>query len=414
MALDDTDTDKKLDHISRGEAYYAMGQYKRALADFDDVIDLVQQTVDAFRRLGKIIGVGDLAPQRALIGRKKALCHINGGKNCDGPRETAAVEPKKAPAANALDKTLLASCDGKDAAKAVQACSELLKSENIDDQRRAHLYHMRGKAYAQLNKGNEALHDFIDAVKGSANPADVLIDRGELLRRYKKYDLAIKDFTAAAKLKNENGPAYFYRAKAYADAGQANADAGQIRQAERDLDQALQYLKEDKDGESDLIAQAHVMKGNIAIGERQAYHSAAKEYLTATKIHGATIGVRLTALENLAQACYSGGQYGLARDMATNLIKFRPKYAPAYNMRGMAYDNLGQQDLAIADFDKAISLDPKVYAYAYLNNRGQAYFRKGEFALAVKDYDQAIRLKPDYETAKKNKAEAEAALAKKK
>ena len=234
MALDDTDTDKKLDHISRGEAYYAMGQYKRALADFDDVIDLVQQTVDAFRRLGKIIGVGDLAPQRALIGRKKALCHINGGKNCDGPRETAAVEPKKAPAANALDKTLLASCDGKDAAKAVQACSELLKSENIDDQRRAHLYHMRGKAYAQLNKGNEALHDFIDAVKGSANPADVLIDRGELLRRYKKYDLAIKDFTAAAKLKNENGPAYFYRAKAYADAGQANADAGQIRQAKRD------------------------------------------------------------------------------------------------------------------------------------------------------------------------------------
>ncbi len=83
-------------------------------------------------------------------------------------------------------------------------------------------------------------------------------------------------------------------------------------------------------------------------------------------------------------------------------------------MRGMAYDNLGQEDLAIADFDKAISLDPKVYAYAYLNNRGQAYFRKGEFALAVKDYDQAIRLKPDYETAKKNKAEAEAALAKKK
>jgi tetratricopeptide (TPR) repeat protein len=64
----------------------------------------------------------------------------------------------------------------------------------------------------------------------------------------------------------------------------------------------------------------------------------------------------------------------------------------AYNRGGIAYDDKGEHDRAIADFDEAIRLDPKS-AFAY-NNRGGAYASKGDYARAIADYDQALTLDP--------------------
>ncbi len=68
--------------------------------------------------------------------------------------------------------------------------------------------------------------------------------------------------------------------------------------------------------------------------------------------------------------------------------------AMAYNNRGIAYYDKKDLDRAIADFSKAIQLDPK-YAIAY-NNRGVAYRDKGDFDDAVADFSDAIRLDPNY------------------
>jgi tetratricopeptide (TPR) repeat protein len=48
--------------------------------------------------------------------------------------------------------------------------------------------------------------------------------------------------------------------------------------------------------------------------------------------------------------------------------------AAAYNNRGIAYGEKGEYDRAIADYNRAIQLDPKL-AFAY-NNRGNAYNHK--------------------------------------
>jgi tetratricopeptide (TPR) repeat protein/S1-C subfamily serine protease len=75
-------------------------------------------------------------------------------------------------------------------------------------------------------------------------------------------------------------------------------------------------------------------------------------------------------------------------------IRIDPKYAAAYNNRGIAYNELGQYGRAIQDYDEAIRLDPQ-YANAY-TNRGNAYNELGQYQSAIRDYDEAIRLDPQH------------------
>ncbi len=62
----------------------------------------------------------------------------------------------------------------------------------------------------------------------------------------------------------------------------------------------------------------------------------------------------------------------------------------AYVYRGMNYNAKKEHDKAIADFSKALELDPK-HAFAY-KNRADAYEAKGEKMLADKDRQKAKEL----------------------
>src|SRR6185436_1765049 len=59
-------------------------------------------------------------------------------------------------------------------------------------------------------------------------------------------------------------------------------------------------------------------------------------------------------------------------------------YAPSYNNRGLAKQAKGDLDGAIADFNRAIELDPKL-AISY-HNRGLAQKAKGDLDGAIPNY----------------------------
>src|SRR6185312_14936787 len=67
--------------------------------------------------------------------------------------------------------------------------------------------------------------------------------------------------------------------------------------------------------------------------------------------------------------------------------------ALAFNNRANAYGAIGQRDRAIADYSRAIALDPN-YANAY-HNRGTTYLEIERYDLALTDFDHAIQLAPD-------------------
>src|SRR4029079_11803195 len=62
-----------------------------------------------------------------------------------------------------------------------------------------------------------------------------------------------------------------------------------------------------------------------------------------------------------------------------------------------AYESQSDDDRAIADYNRAIELDPN-YALA-LYNRGMALHAKRKFDSAMADINQAIKLNPNYKKA---------------
>jgi len=71
------------------------------------------------------------------------------------------------------------------------------------------------------------------------------------------------------------------------------------------------------------------------------------------------------------------GEYEKAILEYDRAIKANPLYAEAYHNRGRAYGRLRQYDRAIMDFTRVLQIYP-MYAEAY-NNRGAAYGAKGQF-----------------------------------
>jgi tetratricopeptide (TPR) repeat protein len=91
-------------------------------------------------------------------------------------------------------------------------------------------------------------------------------------------------------------------------------------------------------------------------------------------------GKKIASVENADQTI----------DIYSKAIKINPKFAKAYNNRGIAYMWKKQYDNAVADFNKAIEFDPK-NGKAY-NNRAIVYSYQGETDKALKDLKKAKSL----------------------
>ena len=88
------------------------------------------------------------------------------------------------------------------------------------------------------------------------------------------------------------------------------------------------------------------------------------------------------------------GDYDCAITDFNEAIRLNPNDARAFHVRGVAYYNKGDCDRAIADFDETIrlNLEDADDAFSY---RGAAYCKKGDYIRAIADCNEAIRLNPN-------------------
>jgi tetratricopeptide (TPR) repeat protein len=100
-------------------------------------------------------------------------------------------------------------------------------------------------------------------------------------------------------------------------------------------------------------------------------------------------------VHNFLGVTYAGlGQNQLAISNYNKAIHLKPDYADAYNNRGNAYGELGQYQRAIDDYNEAIRLNPNS-AKAYYNRGGVAFNKLGQYQRAIEDFNKAIRLNPE-------------------
>ena len=78
--------------------------------------------------------------------------------------------------------------------------------------------------------------------------------------------------------------------------------------------------------------------------------------------------------------------------------------AMAYVLRGAHHAQVGQYARAMADFGRAIRLDPR-YADAYVQ-RGQVYHERGAFERAVQDFNAALAIDPNLPAAIQSRDDA--------
>ena len=90
---------------------------------------------------------------------------------------------------------------------------------------------------------------------------------------------------------------------------------------------------------------------------------------------------------------YSQGQLQQALKQAEALVQQSPMSVVLYNIQGAILQELGQLDLSVDAYNKALAIEPN-YADAHYNI-GMALQRQGKLKEAIKAYNKALAIKPD-------------------
>ncbi|AGC45852.1 hypothetical protein MYSTI_04560 [Myxococcus stipitatus DSM 14675] len=99
------------------------------------------------------------------------------------------------------------------------------------------------------------------------------------------------------------------------------------------------------------------------------------------------------AYKNLAYVAYAREKYRLAELLVGTARKQSEKDPSLYNLLGMVYLKLDERSRALAQFQKAVSLDDK-YSPGYLN-LGALALRYRDYAGAERAFSRALELEPD-------------------
>ena len=79
--------------------------------------------------------------------------------------------------------------------------------------------------------------------------------------------------------------------------------------------------------------------------------------------------------------------------LLSNDAAHQPMLCEAYYARGLTYQTMGNDELAISDFDSVLNLE-ETYASA-LQARAYSYLRMSNYDLAMNDSNRALQLTPD-------------------
>ncbi|MFN6258928.1 MAG: tetratricopeptide repeat protein, partial [Microcystis sp.] len=287
---------------------------------------------------------------------------------------------------------------------------------------------------AQPQVSQQQQQEIIQAITGVIVPntnakADIWIERGGQLWRLFRFEEAIKAFDEAIK---QNDPDNVYLA--WYGKGLALFELREHQPAMEALQQAINTLpkREDlKKFHSSILQRQSVFYrflGDFSTSagrEREArenyeqaltvinqaisllpnnpnYYNEKCGVLSELKRYDEGLAAINQAIDLAPRAAWYGNRgniyinqqkYELALADYNKAILLNPNLAGAYYNRGVLYRLQEKYDLALADWNKAIEINPN-FAEAYVN-RGALYYDLQKYELALADWNKAIKINPN-------------------
>jgi tetratricopeptide (TPR) repeat protein len=239
-------------------------------------------------------------------------------------------------------------CGDKDPEVSISLCTAVIQSGRARGRDLAEAHTERGIAYVALLNYDRALEEFGEAIRADRAFARAFANRGAVYAARQDFDKAIEDFTRVLKLEPDSAHAWADRAGMYRLNGQHD-------EAIRDYTEAIRI---DPRFAEAILNRAIVLAGTSRCAEAIADFT------------------RVLALS----------EPGTGTGASIALID-----------RGICYEKLGRDDLAVTDYSAHLEIQPR--SQHGLEMRGALYFRARQYDRALADFAEALVVNPSSPTA---------------
>jgi tetratricopeptide (TPR) repeat protein len=299
---------------------------------------------------------------------------------------------------------------------AVVSCTNAIDGGDFEGPALALLHATRADALTQKNDTAEAIEDYAKAIALNPEAAAPLFARGGIYLRQGHSDKAAADFRAVIRLRPDNIYGHFglgsalIQDKDWRGAVTALSDTIRLRKdfgvAYRLRAQAFAALGEAANAEADRktaralgVAEPKRAALPMTLDEEPTEAAATEQEPNAPRA-SANAPVDKFVLEALAECAKANANKDWDQAVATctRAIDSRQltgvRLAGAYADRAIAHDEALRPDQAMADYDKALSIDPG--NPVFLANRAVSRAKDGDIAKAMADFNAAIAKRPKF------------------
>ncbi|MFC1743048.1 protein kinase [Candidatus Riflebacteria bacterium] len=296
----------------RGEIFFETNRINEAIDDFNRAIKLTPDSDELYYKRGKAFHRSGQF-QNAILDFERALSN----------RKEVAIFQERADCYLQMNKF-------------AEAISDLNEAKNLKPKDPEN-FRLLGNAHIVKGDMEKAISFFNQGLEVAPDFYPLYLERGSILTKKLKYDLALKDFTKAKKLAPKSP-------EVFENLGNFFEIQGNLVQAVFNHDQAI------------------LLEPNS-----RRYQNRAR-------------------LNNIL------GKFEPALNDSNKSLEYNPENFLAFLSRAIAHEYLGKKELALKDFNQAQSFSPD-YNPTYFF-RGRYFFNTGKYEKAIKDFTHVINLVP--------------------
>ncbi len=254
--------------------------------------------------------------------------------------------------------------------KAIADCEKVLQLDPTS----ISAFHLRARSWIAKEHPDKAIADLGQVLRLDPKQADAYRLRGDLWRKQKNHEKAIADYSRLLQLRPHDCEAYYSR-------GFSRLEKKEYEKALADFNEVLSRQPEASYGYNGRCRAWYCLR---------AYDKAEDDITECIRLYD-----RETA--NLCRVAWYYVFQGDLRQALKSFEQFQKTFLRGsgnYLDRAKCHEALGDSDKAIADCNEALWIDPNSVRCYHL--RGAYWLEKKRFDLAMADFDVALKLDPKF------------------